>query len=127
MELTPEERQRIYLEEQARMDARRDIKRKRVTDGKIIWRLVMGIVGVYVIMLYIGQINRALESPLARAREEAKLCIMAAGNDPERLSLCVGTMDRVLEEEQRWKIREAADLSARDAAQATRHPATPAR
>jgi hypothetical protein len=29
MELTPEERQRIYLEEQARMEARRDIESKR--------------------------------------------------------------------------------------------------
>ena len=115
MELTPEERQRIYLEEKARMEARRDIESKRLTAGKVIGWLVMGLFGVYALMWVVSYINTSMESPLARARDEARTCAMVAGNDAERL--CADKMNRVLEEEHAWKVKEAAGLNAREAAQ----------
>ena len=54
MELTPEERQRIYLEEQARIEARHRIESKRVTPGKVIGWVALGLVGLLFLFFVVG-------------------------------------------------------------------------
>jgi hypothetical protein len=75
MELTPEERQRIYLEEQARIEARRQIESKRVTPGKVVGLVALGLVGLLFLLFVFGLIIDAGKTPEERAHDELEACL----------------------------------------------------
>jgi cytoskeletal protein RodZ len=53
-DLTPEERQKIYLEEKARLEARRQLEGNKTSAGKVIGYIVLGVLGLLVILFVIG-------------------------------------------------------------------------
>jgi hypothetical protein len=53
-ELTPEQRQQIYLEEKARIEFRRQFEPKKIGFGKIIGYVVLGGIGLLVVLWMIG-------------------------------------------------------------------------
>lgn len=128
MELTPEERHRIYVEEQVRMEARRDIESKRMTAGKVVGGLALAVIGLLGFIWVVGVIKSLNETPLARARRAADECVQAVQlrlaadgytHAEGRLGAamkCAAEIEQVDREVQAWKVKEAADLSAREAA-----------
>jgi hypothetical protein len=54
-DLTPEERRRIYLEEQARIEIRREIQGKRTASaGKVVGIILLCALGLVIVMLIFG-------------------------------------------------------------------------
>lgn len=53
-DLTPEERERIYLEEKARLEARRELESRKIGAGKVIGYFVLAIVGLLVMLFVFG-------------------------------------------------------------------------
>jgi hypothetical protein len=53
-ELTPEERQKIYLEEKARLEVRRELEGQKTSAGKIIGYVILGVLGLLVVLFIIG-------------------------------------------------------------------------
>jgi hypothetical protein len=53
-DLTLEERQRIYQEEKARLEARRELEGKKTSIGKVIGIIVLCVIGLLVVMFMIG-------------------------------------------------------------------------
>ncbi|HUA19519.1 MAG TPA: hypothetical protein VMB25_12300 [Bryobacteraceae bacterium] len=76
-ELTPEERQRIYLEEKVRLEARRDIESKRITPGKFIGYALLVILGLFIVAWIAGSLEESAKTPEQRAKERAETCIQA--------------------------------------------------
>ena len=54
--LTPEERQKIYLEEKARLEVRRELEGQKTGAGTIILYIVLGVVGLLVVIFVIGSV-----------------------------------------------------------------------
>ena len=56
MELTPEERQRIYLEEKARLEAHEqpDAERTQTGAGSILGQMALGIIALLIVLWIIG-------------------------------------------------------------------------
>jgi hypothetical protein len=54
-DLTPEERQKIYLEEKARVEVRRELEGQRTGAGKIIGYIILGAFGFVVLLWIIGR------------------------------------------------------------------------
>jgi hypothetical protein len=54
MELTPEERQRIYQEEKARLEVRQELQPPKKSDA---WKIILGIVLFLVIIALIGNLS----------------------------------------------------------------------
>ena len=55
-DLTPEERQRIYLEEKARLEVRHELEGKKTSVGKVIGILVLCGFALLVVMFIIGSV-----------------------------------------------------------------------
>lgn len=53
-ELTPEERQKIYLEEKARLEVRRELEGTKTSAGKIIGYVVLGLFAFLIVMFILG-------------------------------------------------------------------------
>ena len=53
-ELTPEERQKIYLEEKARLEVRRELGGQKTSAGKIIGYVILGVLGLLVVLFIYG-------------------------------------------------------------------------
>ena len=53
-ELTPEERQRIYLDEKARIEVRRELEGQKTSVGKVIGIIVLCGIGLLVVLFIIG-------------------------------------------------------------------------
>lgn len=77
MELTPQERERIYEEERIRLDARRRLSRDGLGIGRIAGYAVLGIVALLVFMWIVGSIETANEDPKDAAKREAETCVQA--------------------------------------------------
>jgi hypothetical protein len=74
--LTPEERQRIYLEEKARLEIRHELEGKKTSAGKVIGYIVLSIIGLFVVLLVIGSMmeesDTAAFNKLTPAQRHAK-------------------------------------------------------
>ncbi|MGA2716010.1 MAG: hypothetical protein ABSG41_23160 [Bryobacteraceae bacterium] len=55
-ELTPEEREKIYLEEKARLEFRRELEPKKIGVGKFIGYVALGGLALLVLMFIIGSV-----------------------------------------------------------------------
>jgi hypothetical protein len=53
-DLTPEERQRIYLDEKVRLEVRQELEGKKTSAGKVIGYTFLSIIGLFVVLLIIG-------------------------------------------------------------------------
>jgi len=53
-ELTPEERQKIYLEEKARLEVRRELEGQKTSPAKVIGYAILGVLGLLVVLFIIG-------------------------------------------------------------------------
>jgi len=76
MELTPEERQRIYEEEKVRIEARDRIKAER--RGKAFGCTGIGcavVLGVFALFWILGSMSEASKTPEQRAKEEVDSCV----------------------------------------------------
>jgi hypothetical protein len=75
-ELTPEERQRIYLEEKARLEVRRELEGKKTGAGRVIGYVVLCVVGLLVFLFIVGSAIQQSEdadfSKLTPAQRHAK-------------------------------------------------------
>jgi len=61
-ELTAEQRQRIYLEEKARLEIRQELKGQKKGAGHIIGKIVLGGIGVLFVLFIIGSIMENSEN-----------------------------------------------------------------
>ena len=61
-QLTPEERQKIYLEEKARLEFRRELEPQKIGFGKIIGYVVLGGIGLLVVLWMIGSAMQQSET-----------------------------------------------------------------
>jgi hypothetical protein len=61
-DLTPEERQRIYLEEKARLEIRRELEGKKTSVGKIIGSIMLCGFGFLALMWIIGSFSQQSET-----------------------------------------------------------------
>ena len=117
MELTPEERHRIYLEEQARMEARRDIESKQLTAGKVVGWLALAVIGLLAFMWAVGTVKVLSETPLAKARRAADECgqavqlrlaadgyTYAQGRQGAAMQ-CAAEIEQLNSEVQVWKVK----------------------
>jgi hypothetical protein len=75
--LTPEERRRIYLEEQVRLEARHEIESRKVTAGKVVGYLALGFLGLLVLLFVLSTVQEATQTPAERARQAAETCLHA--------------------------------------------------
>jgi hypothetical protein len=77
MELTPEERQRIYVEEQARIEARRQIEAKTepTLATKIIVRFSLGVFGLMLLIVVIAFLIEAAKTPEEVAKDAVADCL----------------------------------------------------
>jgi hypothetical protein len=77
MELTPEERQRIYLEEEARIEARRQIETNTepTLATKIIVRFSLGVLGLMLLIVVIAFIVVAGKTPEESAHDALEGCL----------------------------------------------------
>jgi hypothetical protein len=75
-ELTPEERQRIYLEEKARLEVRRELEGQKTSAGKVFGYAVLAVLGLLVLLFIAGsamqQSKDAEFSKLTPAERHAK-------------------------------------------------------
>lgn len=60
-DLTPEERERIYLEEKARLEARSELQAKKGGCGNIALVVILCIVGLFVVVMIIGNMEEQRE------------------------------------------------------------------
>lgn len=74
-DLTPEERQRIYLEEKVRLEARREIESKRVGPGKIILYVFLALFGLLIIFSISDSVSESRQTPKERAKQRAEGCL----------------------------------------------------
>ncbi|HYL74957.1 MAG TPA: hypothetical protein VEU96_12175 [Bryobacteraceae bacterium] len=83
-DLTPEERQRIYMEEKARLEVRRELEGKKTSPGKVIGIVTLCIVGLLVSLFILGNIRQHLDdaaqeklTPEARHAQTLENCAKA--------------------------------------------------
>jgi hypothetical protein len=67
-DLTPEERQRIYLEEKARLEVRRELEGKKTSVGKIIGIIVLCGFVLLVVTFIIGYLGLQSEEDAFKKR-----------------------------------------------------------
>ena len=75
-ELTPEERQKIYLEEKARLEVRQQLEGKKTGVGKVIGIIVLCGFGLLILLMIIGSLMEQSQdaefSKLTPAQRHAK-------------------------------------------------------
>jgi len=73
LELTPQERQKIYLDEKARLEVRRELAGRKIGAGKLIGYVVPGGIGLLVVMFMIGSaIDQSQDAAFKRLTPEER-------------------------------------------------------
>jgi hypothetical protein len=82
MELTPEERQKIYLEEKTRLEVRQELQTqgKKTGAGTVMWRVILGVVGVVVLMVLFGSIVENSNTGPSNSTSAANTAVQSTGN-----------------------------------------------
>lgn len=97
MELSPEEREKIYLEEKARLEVRQELDGKRVGAGAVIGYVVFAVIGLFLVLLMIGAVMESNDS--------AKFNALS----PEQKQ--AQTVKNCTELEQDWAFKTYSELS----------------
>jgi len=82
MELTPEERQKVYLEERARLEVRQELQTqgKKTSAGKVVGQVVLVVVGVVVLMIVLGSVIENLNNGVSTSTSAANTAVQSTGN-----------------------------------------------
>jgi hypothetical protein len=96
MELSPEERQKIYLEEQARLEVQQEFRtqNKETSTGIIIWRIILGSFGALVVLFIIGSMMQNSDSTLSSSARPT--AIQNTGNPAHDRLMALGASAQAL-------------------------------